>query len=112
MKWLDEVLIPGLRQGGGDCEWELEVHGNGDDRSVGQRKNPSAKNDGEDGSSVSSQEEESPGPAVYIAHKRPPPLKPPDRLTSAVWANQDTSSERSRTDDDNKPDIPLRFFTY
>jgi SAM-dependent methyltransferase len=50
LEWLDNVVVVGLRAGGGIARWEIEVHGN-------------------DGDSESSS---SPGPAVYIIRKKPP----------------------------------------
>ena len=50
LEWLDNVVVNGLRTGGGNARWEIEVHGNdGDQESLS-----------------------SPGPAVYIIRKMSP----------------------------------------
>ena len=51
MEWLNDIVVPGLRQGGGRRQWSVEVHG------------ADIPEDDEEG------ESESPGPAVYIIHK-------------------------------------------
>ena len=57
MQWLDDVVIPGLREGGGgDCGWDIEVHGSDEEEPT----------DDENEETTS----EGPGPAVYIIHKK------------------------------------------
>jgi hypothetical protein len=84
LKWLDDIVVPGLRKGSGDCEWKIEVHGNEADA-------PSETEDDEDGMPVS------PGPAVYIITKGP---------------RRQKEEEESKREDDLLPTIPLRFFSY
>ena len=116
MKWLDGILLPGLRQGGGSCEWEVEIHGNGkeeeEEEEARQNERASVPKDQDDESSGSSQEEESLGPAVYIAHKLPPLSTTTNQADSVVEGSADQTSPQSNDDDTEKSHIPLRFFTY
>jgi hypothetical protein len=54
IEWLHEVILPGLRSGGRNATWEIEVHGSDgtDDVDTGKVAAPI-----------------SPGPCVYIIHK-------------------------------------------
>lgn len=56
MGWLQDVVVKGLRNGGANAQWVIEVHGND-----GVEEN-------NDAVEVCS---ESPGPAVYVIHKMP-----------------------------------------
>ena len=62
MKWLDDVVVPGLRKGDGRCEWEIEVHGNDEE--------PTTDYDADEASS------EGPGPAVYVIYKKRSKIEP------------------------------------
>jgi SAM-dependent methyltransferase len=54
IEWLHEVILPGLRTGGRDATWEIEVHGNDGSNDIDNGKfDPPS----------------SPGPCVYIIHK-------------------------------------------
>lgn len=53
-EWLEQVVLTGLRKGGGDSGWAIEVHGN--DPAV-------EENDNEE------DPPEAPGPAVYLIFK-------------------------------------------
>ena len=55
IQWLNDVIVPGLREGGKNCDWQVEVHGN----------EVSIPSDDEEDSS------ESPGPCVYMIEKIP-----------------------------------------
>lgn len=57
MEWLGDIVVPGLRKGCLECDWEIEVHGN--------EEEPIHEESGETTS-------EGPGPAVYIINKKPP----------------------------------------
>ncbi|KAL3936062.1 MAG: hypothetical protein SGBAC_008543 [Bacillariaceae sp.] len=77
LQWLDNIVLPGLRMNCKHTKWEIEVHGNsGEDVRV------------ENGET---EEQESPGPAVYLIHK--------------------IESKKEATESD-PPTIPLRFFSY
>jgi hypothetical protein len=86
LQWLDDVVVPGLRKGADQCEWQVEVHGSEADL-------PSDTEEA-DGSMTP----ESPGPAVYVIHKGP-------RHTADDPPPKDSEEEEPST-------IPLRFFTY
>ena len=49
-EWLEQVVLVGLRKGGADAGWAIEVHGNDN--------------------ATEEDVEESPGPAVYMIFKR------------------------------------------
>jgi len=53
LQWLNDVIVPGLREGGENCDWQVEVHGG----------EVSITSDDEEESP------ESPGPAVYVIEK-------------------------------------------
>lgn len=79
LQWLDRVVVPGLRMNHKNTKWEIEVHGNsGDDAPT---------ENGEE------EEQESPGPAVYIIHKK-------------------ESDGKGTTFSPEPPSIPLKFFSY
>jgi SAM-dependent methyltransferase len=85
LQWLDEVIVPGLRNGAGKFAWVVEVHGNEPDTlSDGEQANP----DDDD------TQQDSPGPCVYIIKKGRAELKDDEY------------------DPKNPPTIPLRFFNY
>ena len=67
MEWLGDIVVPGLRKGSLECDWEIEVHGN--------EEEPIDEESGETTS-------EGPGPAVYIIHKKPP-------LTNVTYTEND-----------------------
>ena len=87
LEWLNNVVVPGLRStaaaGNNDFEWLIEVHGS--DVEI-----PSDDEDEE-------KEIESPGPAVYFIEK------------VGLAKQEDT---KTRSDDQQKPTIPLKFFSY
>ncbi len=86
LEWLNNVVVPGLRAaaaGNNDFEWLIEVHGS--DVEI-----PSDDEDEE-------KEIESPGPAVYFIEK------------VGLAKQQET---KTRSDDQEKPTIPLKFFSY
>jgi ubiquinone/menaquinone biosynthesis C-methylase UbiE len=56
ISWLEEVVQTGLRAGGGNANWEIEVHGNDQVSTEGDPGIPAG----------------SPGPAVYIIQKKAP----------------------------------------
>ncbi|CAJ1970048.1 unnamed protein product [Cylindrotheca closterium] len=74
LQWLDRIVVPGLRMNCKHTQWEIEVHGNSCVVEFGE-----------------SEEEESPGPAVYIIHK--------------MELNEEATNSNSLT-------IPLKFFSY
>ena len=81
LEWLEEVVVKGLRASGNNATWEVEIHGN----------------DGDDDEEPSQTPLNSPGPAVYIINKRPPP----------------EANENQQEGDVSAPStIPLRFFSY
>ena len=82
-EWLNEVVLAGLRKGGGDASWNIEVHGNAQGEDDG---------DGDDDDDDASEHPEAAGPAVYLIFKGPPPSK------------TGVSSD--------PPAIPLKFFCY
>lgn len=82
VEWLDAVVVPGLRAGGGKATWEVEVHG-----SDGHLDNVPDTD-----SSSSSPPSGSPGPCVYIILKKPP--------------------VDGHYDPENPPTIPLCFHSY
>jgi hypothetical protein len=86
LEWLNDIVVPGLRKGAGDCEWKIEVHGNEADI-------PSETEDDDENGLP-----ESPGPAVYIITKGPRRRK--------------EEEEESKREDDLLPTIPLSFFSY
>ena len=119
IEWLDEVVITGLRDGGGrHSEWEIEVHGSDglesvDDDGLGAH--------GEDSGSIRINSEEfkkveleaieeevasededhsipppsgGPGPAVYILH------------------NISKTPKDDWTEEADPPAVALRFFSY
>ena len=55
IQWLNDVIVPGLREGGKNCDFQVEVHGN----------EVSTPSDDEEESP------ESPGPCVYMIEKIP-----------------------------------------
>ena len=55
IQWLNDVIVPGLREGGKNCDFQVEVHGN----------EVSTPSDDEEDSP------ESPGPCVYMIEKIP-----------------------------------------
>lgn len=55
LDWLDNIVVPGLREGAGEHEWQVEVHGNSADIPEDEES---------DGGTP-----ENPGPAVYIIQK-------------------------------------------
>ncbi|OEU20709.1 hypothetical protein FRACYDRAFT_234341 [Fragilariopsis cylindrus CCMP1102] len=55
IQWLNDVVVPGLREGGKNCDFQVEVHGN----------EVSTPSDDEEESP------ESPGPCVYMIEKIP-----------------------------------------
>ena len=57
ISWLEDVVFPGLKRGGADATWEIEVHGN------------SEMPEAEEGEERKTPPGGSPGPAVYIIHK-------------------------------------------
>jgi hypothetical protein len=74
LDWLNSIVVPGLRKGAGQHQWSVEVHG---------------------GDMPEDQEEdESPGPAVYIIHKG------------------DLEKESPTSDNPGPPSISLRFLSY
>lgn len=111
--WLDEVVVRGLRAGGGDATWEIEIHGN-DDCEVemeSDEETPAASDDKDPDGSAEGRAEAanteteavnespgppsgSPGPAVYVIQKKEP------------------KSKGSPSDAGDPPPIPLKFFGY
>ena len=83
-KWLDEVIVPGLRAGGGSSSWTIEVHGSDE---------PSGENEDIPGPP------DSPGPAVYMIFKG-----------SKVEVESPESSDE--LDSKPLPPISLKFFAY
>jgi len=132
LSWLDEVVVPGLRAGGGDATWEIEIHGNdgndgsdddedeGDNDSIDDDDNDMGDGDGEDTDEDEDdvgQEGEESANAEYDAvgtKTLPSPLGP------AVYIIRKMPPLNRRDDIDLKdekdtalpPTIPLRFFTY
>jgi hypothetical protein len=82
LEWLDDIVIPGLRKGGGDRKWQIEVHGNEADV-------PSDREESDDNSMEASH-----GPALYMIHKGPCPS---------------TAADKGRTD---PLPIDLCFYSY
>jgi hypothetical protein len=78
ISWLEEVVQTGLLAGGGNATWEIEVHGNDQISEEGDPGIPAG----------------SPGPAVYIIQKKPPP-----EVEGSESATQDIT-------------IPVKFFAY
>jgi len=60
-EWLNNVVLTGLRNGGDNATWYIEVHGN----EQGQED--------DDDDNDSSEHPEASGPAVYLIFKGPPP---------------------------------------
>lgn len=83
LEWLNDVIVPGLRKGAGQFEWQVEVHG-----SEATTPTENEEDTGDD-------EPESPGPAVYIIRKGP--------LIDDAGGMEHKNEQ---------PPIPLRFFTY
>ena len=79
--WLEEIVVKGLRAAGGKeaARWEIEVHGN------------SGLQEEADEEEIDPTSSVSPGPAVYIIHKKPPSDSP-----SGL----------------EEPTVPLKFFGY
>jgi hypothetical protein len=84
LEWLDSIVVAGLRKGGKNNSWEIEVHGNAADT-------PPLEDGNEE-------EQNSPGPAVYVICK------------GDTMPNQTKSSKPLSGKD--LPTIPLRFFSY
>mmetsp|Transcript_12688 Transcript_12688/g.16960 ORF Transcript_12688/g.16960 Transcript_12688/m.16960 type:complete len:553 (+) Transcript_12688:111-1769(+) len=136
LSWLDEVVVPGLRAGGGDATWEIEIHGSdgndgsdddedddegeGDNDIIDDDDNDMGDGDGEDtdeDEDCVGQEGEESANTEYDAvgtKTLPSPLGP------AVYIIRKMPPLNRRDDIDLKdekdtalpPTIPLRFFTY
>ena len=115
LDWLEMVVIPALRAGGGRATWEIEVHGNDGLSSDAENDDESEAEDQEEWRALSKENDDvdnekdreskvmdegssralsgNLGPAVYIIHKNP---KGSDAIT----------------EDDVEPPIPLKFHSY
>jgi SAM-dependent methyltransferase len=84
IEWLDQIVLPGLREGDQNARWDIEVHGNDGSGELEEG------NDGEDASPTAW----GPGPGVYIIRK-----------TVRLREGDARSNDEMQT-------IPLRFFSY
>ena len=87
-EWLEQVVLVGLRKGGGDADWAIEVHGSDNAPPPGKEKEEEDDSDSE----------ESPGPAVYLIFKRE--------------RQEDDKDAKSNSNSSDPPNIPLHFFNY
>jgi len=86
-KWLDEIIVSGLRKGCCNVSWSIEVHG----------REQLEENEDDDGASTEDDNDASPvapGPAVYLIFK----------------GRRDDKSEPERISVSET--IPLKFFAY
>lgn len=105
--WCNRVLVAGLRASQAVASWEIEVHGNdgGSDatQDVDDEKDYE-KDDDEEGNN-DDPPSGSPGPAVYIIHKRIPKQE-------AEKTNDADSGSKDENEEAVIDTIPLKFFTY
>ena len=104
--WCDRVLVAGLRASEADASWEIEVHGS--DGSGAAQNSDDEKDDKKDDDEEGTNDDPpsgSPGPAVYIIHKRPP--KQEAEKTEDADSGSKDENEEAVIDT-----IPLKFFTY
>ena len=88
-QWLEEVVVNGIREGGGESSWKCEVHGND---GVDDNDSEGGSGDEEGDGKPSGPPSGSPGPCVYIIQKLPPTADPKEG--------------------DDTPTIPIKFFVY
>ena len=86
-EWLEQVVLVGLRKGGADADWAIEVHGS--DNIPPPDGDDDDNDDDSDGG-------ETTGPAVYLIFKRK--------------RENDNNGDNSSSSD--PPNIPLHFFNY
>ena len=109
-RWLDDIVIPGLRQGVKDnsnkYKWIIEVHGNDtvdtDDVVPSDKKDKDHQDEGggiEKADDISAGEQ-SHGPAVYVIQKIP------------NTKSTEITTENKGTETNEPPPIDLRFFSY
>lgn len=110
--WLDEVVVPGLRAGGGDATWEIEIHGNddyeGDSESDGET--PASDDKDMDGSGVARAESADDGTDDANQHPRPPSGSPGPAVY--IIQKKEPKSRGGLSDAGDPPPIPLKFFGY